>query len=69
MTDDGKKGFGIGEEVARLANPTKESVQTITLPKDIKARFVTLFFYRNYANLKFREVEIYNGELQGNSKN
>lgn len=62
-------GFGVGTEVHQLVDPTEESVQIITLPKGIKARFVTLRLHGNYANLKFREVEIYNGPLVGNSKN
>jgi len=68
FTDVGGKGFGEGSEIASLANPTKESVQTITLRKDTKARFVTLDLKRRNAILKFREVEIYNGPL-GNSPN
>lgn len=67
MTDVGENGFGKGNRVASLDNPTKESVQTITLPKDTKARFVTLELKRRNAILKFREVEIYNRPLPGNS--
>jgi len=66
LTDASENGFGKGKSVATLDNPTKDSVQTITLPKDTKARFVTLDLKRRNAILKFREVEIYNGSL-GNS--
>jgi len=69
LTDDGENGFGEGKYVAKLDNPTKETVQTITLPKDTKARFVTLDLKRKNAILKFREVEIYNGPLLGNILN
>ena len=63
-------GFGKGNVVASLDYPTQESVQTITLPKDTKARYVTLdLFSQNNLYLKFREVEIYNGPLLGNSRN
>ena len=57
---------GKGKRVAVLDNPTKEQVQTITLPKNTKAQSVTLMIERKTANLKFREVEIYSGPLQGN---
>ena len=60
-------GFGKGNVIASLENPTKESVQTITLPKDTKARYVTLELAN--AILRFREVEVYNGPLLGNSLN
>ena len=39
------------------------------LPKDNEARYVTLMLHGGkYRDLKFREVEIYNGLLVGNSK-
>ena len=62
-------GFGKGNVIASLDNPTKESVQTITLPKDTKARYVTLEMKMAKDILKFREVEVYNGPLLGNSRN
>ena len=62
-------GFGKGRVVASLDYPTEESVQTITLPKDTKARYVTLELKRENPILKFREVEVYNGPLLGNSRN
>ena len=62
-------GFNKGNVIASLDYPTKESVQTITLPKDTKARYVTLELKRANAILKFREVEVYNGPLLGNSRN
>ncbi|KAL9970891.1 hypothetical protein ACROYT_G023346 [Oculina patagonica] len=56
-------GFNKGKKVASLDNPTKEPVQTITLPEDTKARYVTIELKDRgtWAELKFREVEIYNG--------
>ena len=69
LTDVGEDSFGEGKSVATLDNPTKDSVQAITLPKDTKARFVTLDLKRRNVLLKFREVEIYNGPLLGNSRN
>jgi len=68
LTDVGEDSFGEGESVARLNNPTEESVQTITLPEVTKARFVTLDLRISHDILKFREVEIYNGPLLGNSR-
>ena len=68
LTDVSEDGFGKGKSVAWLDNPTKESVQTIELPNNIKARFVTLNKDKKNAILKFREVEIYNGPL-GNRRN
>lgn len=61
--------FGVGTNVAQLYNPTKEPVQTITLSEKAKARFVTLLLHRKFAYIRFREVEIYDGPLVGNSKN
>jgi len=69
LTDVSENGFGEGKIVATLDNPTRDPVQTLTLPKDTKARFVTLDLERRNAILKFREVEIYNGPLLGNSRN
>lgn len=69
FTEAGGSVFNKGNRVASLDNPTKEPVQTITLPNDTKARFVTLELKRKNAILKFREVEIYNGPLLGNSQN
>ena len=67
VADSGKNGFGKGKKVASLKTPDKESVQTITLPQDTKARYVTLELNRRSAILKFREIEIYNGPLLGKS--
>ena len=67
VADSGKNGFGKGKKVASLKHPDKESVQTITLPQDTKARYVTLELNGRKAMLKFREVEVYNGPLLGNS--
>ena len=58
-------GFGKGNVVASLDYPTQESVQTIILPKDTKARYVTLDLIKENRILKFREVEVYNGPLLG----
>ena len=69
LTDMFKNRFTDGKRVANLENPTNEFVQTITLPKDTKARFVTLDLGERHASFKFREVEIYNEQLLGNSKN
>ncbi|XP_078374588.1 uncharacterized protein LOC144658123 [Oculina patagonica] len=58
-------GFNEGKYLSFFRNPTKEPVQTITLPKDTKARYVTIELWRQHdrAVLNFREVEIYNGPL------
>ena len=53
--------------MASLDSPTTEPVQTIILPKNTKARFVTLAIQRKDVELMFREVEIYNGPLLGNN--
>ena len=69
FTDAGGSVFSKGNRVASLDNPTKEPVQIIMLPNDTKARFVRLEMKRKNAILKFREVEIFNGPLLGNSQN
>ncbi|XP_078374553.1 uncharacterized protein LOC144658099 isoform X3 [Oculina patagonica] len=58
-------GFNKGKSVASLKNPTQEPVQTLTLPKDTKARYVTIELKKLHTSSKldFREVEIYNGPL------
>lgn len=62
MTDDGSR-----HEVARLKHPSKEPVQTITLPKNTKGEIFEFVLDRGKktTKLKFREVEIYNGPLIG----
>ncbi|XP_078374598.1 uncharacterized protein LOC144658130 isoform X2 [Oculina patagonica] len=54
-------GFNKGGIVARLDDPTKEIVQTMTLPTGTTARYVTL--ERKSHLLMLQEVEIYNGAL------
>ena len=68
LTDAGENAFGKGHHVASLDSPTKEPVQTITLRKNIKARFITLALSNKRLELQFREVEIYNGPLLGNNR-
>lgn len=68
LTDAGENAFGKGRHVASLDSPTKEPVQTITLRKNIKARFITLALSNKRLELQFREVEIYNGPLLGNNR-
>ncbi|XP_022802531.1 fibulin-1-like [Stylophora pistillata] len=63
MIDAGEDAFGKGRLVASLDSPTKERVQTIILQKNILARFVTLALQNEGQELRFREVEIYNGPL------
>lgn len=67
LTDAGENAFGRGRRVARLDSPTEEPVQTITLSKNVKVRFVTLALQNGGLELQFREVEIYNGPLLGNN--
>ena len=68
LIDAGENAFGKGHHVASLDSPTKEPVQTITLRKNIKARFITLALSNKRLELQFREVEIYNGPLLGNNR-
>ncbi|PFX18078.1 EGF-like module-containing mucin-like hormone receptor-like 1 [Stylophora pistillata] len=63
LIDSGENAFGRGRRVARLDSPTEEPVQTITLSKNVKVRFVTLALQNGGLELQFREVEIYNGPL------
>ena len=53
-----------GTIVAELRYPTKERVQSILLPKNTNGRVVTLHL-PGRKDLRFREVEIYNGALPG----
>ena len=53
--------------IAKL-KPTDETVQVITLTKITWAKVVTLRLYdRKNSILSFREVEVYNGQLIGNT--
>lgn len=61
--DAGEDSFGKGRHVASLVSPTKEPVQTMILPKNIIARFVTLALQNEGLELQYREVKIYNGPL------
>ena len=55
-----------GKLVATLKRPTNAIVQNITLPKSTKGRVVTLQLPAGQEReVRFREVEVYNGELLG----
>ena len=55
-----------GKLVATLNHPTNARVQNITLPKSTKGRVITLQLPAGQEReLRFREVEVYNGELLG----
>ena len=53
-----------GTTVEELTYPTKKRVQSIVLPKNTNGRVVTLYL-PGRKDLRFREVEIYNGALPG----
>ena len=57
-----------GKLVFTLTHPTKDGVQTITLPKKTTGRTVSLLL-PGKKEMSFREVEVYNGPLLGKHYN
>ena len=57
-----------GKVVFTLTYPTKDSVQTITLPEKTTGRTVSLLL-PGKKEMRFREVEVYNGPLLGKHYN
>ena len=59
----------MGRRVFTLEHPTRERVQNFTLPRQTEARVVTIKLppatSKEGKELRFREVEIYNGPLYG----